>query len=197
MGIDKYLLKLGFTVHRLNLEVGDYVVNRKVGVERKTVDDFKKSIIDGRLFRQVKLLKQNFIDSILVIEGENLYNGNINARAVKGAIVSLIFNWRIPIIFTQNTSETAEFLRIIAKQNTGFRRNYSVRFGKKPHHEFKQRLYLLEGIPKIGPHLAGGLLEHFSSIKNILEASEEELIKVKGIGKTKARKIKQLLSGRL
>jgi Fanconi anemia group M protein len=196
-GVDRYLLKLGLTVHRLNLDVGDYVVNRRVGVERKTVADFKKSIIDGRLFRQVKLLKQNYADSIVIIEGTDLYNGGVNAKAIKGAIVSLSFRWKVPVIFTKDISETAEFLHIIAKQNKKYQQNYRLRFGKKPASKFGQRLYLLEGIPRLGPHLAKALLRHFGSIKDILQASEEELMKVRGIGKVKAREIKCVLGDSL
>ena len=39
------------TVEIARLEVGDYRVERRVVVERKTVADFAASLIDGRLFQ--------------------------------------------------------------------------------------------------------------------------------------------------
>ena len=41
-----------------DLDVADYVASERVAVERKTVIDLVNSIKDGRLFDQVKRLKQ-------------------------------------------------------------------------------------------------------------------------------------------
>ena len=52
-----------------------------------------------------------------------------------------------------------------------------------------KKLYLLQGLPGIGPERAKQLLEQFGSVKNIFIASEEELAKRPHIGKIAAQKI--------
>ncbi len=44
------------TIEVARLSVGDYCVQRRVLVERKTAADFAASLIDGRLFRQAAAL---------------------------------------------------------------------------------------------------------------------------------------------
>jgi ERCC4-type nuclease len=39
------------------LETGDYLIDDQLVVERKTVEDFAKSIVDTRLFRQASRLR--------------------------------------------------------------------------------------------------------------------------------------------
>lgn len=66
----------------------------------------------------------------------------------------------------------------------------STRAVKKTKNKKEQMQYILEGFPSIGPKTARKLLEKFSSIKNISNASEEELKKT--IGK-KGEIIKNLI----
>ncbi len=51
------------------LAIGDYVVDDRVIFERKTIDDFAKSIIDTRLFRQASRLNRASHRSAFIIEG--------------------------------------------------------------------------------------------------------------------------------
>jgi Fanconi anemia group M protein len=60
------------------LEVGDYVLSDRVVVERKTADDFVDSIIDKRLFNQLKNLRK-VEKPLLIIEGNNF--GRIHENA--------------------------------------------------------------------------------------------------------------------
>jgi Fanconi anemia group M protein len=45
-------------------------------------------------------------------------------------------------------------------------------------------------LPNVGLNLAKELLKHFKSVKNVVNASEEELKKVDGVGDKKAKAIK-------
>ncbi len=89
------LKSLGLDVHVKRLEVGDYLVKHSVYeilVERKDVNDFVNSIIDGRLFRQCHLLSTRYPLSILAVIGdidEVLEDRDIGRGAVIGAIVSI------------------------------------------------------------------------------------------------------------
>ncbi|MFO0795785.1 MAG: ERCC4 domain-containing protein [Candidatus Brocadiaceae bacterium] len=73
------------------LSIGDYLINKRIAVERKTTKDFVMSIIDGRLFSQASRLKQYAKIPVMVIEGTDLFctGFEVDPQAIKGAIVSL------------------------------------------------------------------------------------------------------------
>jgi len=109
------------------LEVGDYVLSDRVVVERKTAEDFVNSIIDKRLFSQLKNLKK-VEKPLLIVEGENF--SRLHENALKGAILSIILDFGIPIIFTKNAEETADLLiKIAEKEQIKEKRTVMVRYG--------------------------------------------------------------------
>src|SRR3989344_6608807 len=72
------------------LQVGDYLLSKNVCAERKTSNDFISSIIDGRLFRQLQELKNNFRLPLLILEGNPLVNERkIHPNAIRGALASV------------------------------------------------------------------------------------------------------------
>jgi len=54
------LLDYGISITVKNLKVGDFIINDKIAIERKTTQDFAQSIIDGRLFRQAENMKKAY-----------------------------------------------------------------------------------------------------------------------------------------
>ena len=67
------------------LDVGDYVVNGRVFVERKTAADFLESIADRRIFKQAARLRHGNRWSVLIVEGGSLPGG----ASVRGVLCSL------------------------------------------------------------------------------------------------------------
>ncbi|MDL5501818.1 MAG: ERCC4 domain-containing protein, partial [Candidatus Methanoperedens sp.] len=68
------LENMGAEVILRTLEVGDYVVSDRVGIERKTTEDFLSTFLDGRdLFGQISDLARAYRRPLLIIEGEGLY----------------------------------------------------------------------------------------------------------------------------
>lgn len=57
-----------------------------------------------------------------------------------------------------------------------------------------QQRFVVEGLPGVSSVLAERLLQHFGSVEAVMRASEEELMRVKGIGRVKARRIRELLT---
>ena len=51
------LVNLKIEVEFKNLPIADYLIN-DIAIERKTISDFKSSIIDKRIFSQLKELRQ-------------------------------------------------------------------------------------------------------------------------------------------
>ena len=186
----------GIKLTRANLSAGDYIIDDEIVIERKTTLDFAQSVIDGRLFKQAAKMKQLFDFFIFIIEGDNLYNPSINIHphAILGALVSLALAWRIPVFFSKDMEETALLLWLIANQKTLTYSEFSYRPGRRPKQLRKKQLYILEGLPQIGPKLAIQLLEHFGSVEAVITASEEELMGIQGLGKIKAMKIKEAVT---
>ncbi len=73
------------------LPLGDYQVDGRLLVERKTLHDFALSIIDGRLFNQMKHLATAPQNSVLILEGRSrdLQNSGIGREALQGALITI------------------------------------------------------------------------------------------------------------
>lgn len=72
-------------------------------------------------------------------------------------------------------------------------RDEAHRFALSYHHRLRNRTIkdsLLDDIPGIGPERKRILLERFGSVKRLMKASEDEIAKVPGIGKSMAKVIK-------
>ncbi|NQU85667.1 MAG: hypothetical protein HQ541_07900 [Mariniphaga sp.] len=192
-GIPGLLIDKGVDISIDKLPAGDYLINESILVERKTKDDFVLSLINNRLFNQCSKLKRSLKNLLFIIEG-NPYktSHNISYQSVKGALLSISLAWQIPIVFSKDKDDTSEILISAGKQMLQdkipvLRKSYKP---KKPRN---QQLYFLQGLPSIGPLLAIRFIEYFRSIDKIINASYEELMLIEGIGKVKARKIKEFI----
>ena len=176
------LINQGCEVDFKHLHIGDYIVNEVV-IERKTISDFISSMINGRLRKQLQDL-QNIKNKILLIEGideQELYHEEhtINENAVRGFLLSIILNYKVPIIFTKDYEDTAKFIKVLAKKPKK-EQEFGINNKPKPKNTNEQLQYLIEGFPGIGPKNAKKLLKEFKTIKNIINASIEDLEKVIG-----------------
>lgn len=180
------------------LNTGDYVLSTRIGVERKTVDDFLQSLIDGKLFDQISRLRDAYPRPILIIEGDGLLTKrNISHNAIFGSIVSITVDFGVPIITTKNPLETADLLYIMAKrEQRDEKRPIAVRGEKTPMSLREKQQFIVEGLPNVSAVLAKRLLERFGSIKDIVNASDEELREVAGIGKGIASEILEILNAK-
>ncbi|MBW1689794.1 MAG: hypothetical protein DRG87_00360 [Deltaproteobacteria bacterium] len=173
---------------------GDYVINDSITIERKTAKDFLVSIIDGRLFNQLSNLKKHCRRPVLLIEG-NPYKTELNfdPMAIKGALLSAQAVWYIPVIFSRSKEDTRDILLMIGRQDEAYMDVVPLRGGYRPKRLKSKQLYLLQGLPQIGPLLAKRLIEHFRSVSHVMNASVKELTEVDGIGKVSAEKIREVL----
>ncbi|MCK4551165.1 MAG: DEAD/DEAH box helicase, partial [Candidatus Aenigmarchaeota archaeon] len=175
------------------LAVGDFQISSRVGIERKSVDDFLQSIIDGRLFSQLKDLSTHFSRPILIIEGDDLYGRRqIHPNAIKGALNSIAVDFRIPILWTKTLDDTAETIIEIAKREQEEGKTFAIRGARSTLSEDEELEYFVAGLPDVNTSFAKKLLEKFSTIKKLVNAKQERLMKVEGIGEVRARKIKKL-----
>jgi len=186
--------KMGVMVKTLPLKVGDYIVSDRTVIEHKTSDDFVNSIIDGRLFRQVEELKENFEKPIMIIEG-SYFRESMNENAVKSAIASIILDHGIPIIMTRDGEETGRMIFWLAKREQfGYKRTVAIKGRKKPKRLRDLQESIVSSFPGISTVLSKRILEEFGSIREFANTNEARLKRVKGIGKVLAKKICKILT---
>ncbi len=188
--IVKELLELDVSVRLEQLTSADYVLSGVVGVELKKVGDFVSSLLDGRLLNQIQALKKNFEKSVMIIEGEqNIFSArNIHANAIRGALASIVLGHGVPVLYTKDEKDTAALLLVMAKREQHKGATYSLHC-TKPLSLKNQQEFIVSAFPSIGRSMAKILLEHFGSIKALVNATEDELRSVKGVGVTIAKNL--------
>ena len=192
----KHLRELGVEIDVKNLEVADYVLSDRVAVERKTVSDFLDSIVQkDRLFSQIAKLKSAYQRPLVIIEGGNLYGGGLHPNAVRGAIASIVVDFGIPVIRTDNPKETAELMLAIARREQEEKGRIVTEHVAKTKRTLKEEQeYIISAISNVGGVIARNLLDHFQTIAKIATADEEELAKVPKVGKKTAKKIRRVMT---
>lgn len=178
--VPSYLVKHGFEIEYKQLPIADYII-KDIAIERKTISDLKSSIINRRIFDQLKELKQHPTHLLLIerILDEDLYNSAIHENALRGFLLSVALEFHTPIIFTHNEEDTAKYLYILAKKDKSTQPSF--RASKIALSKEEQIQFILEGFPHVGPTKAKKLLEKFKTLNNIFIASEEELREILGI----------------
>lgn len=193
----RHLSEMEIDVKVQAMAVGDYQVSDEVVIERKTAKDFVDSIVDKRLFKQARSLMEEFKRPLIILEGDDLYNGMINPNAIRGSIASIALDFGISIIPTRNAQDTAAMIKRIAiREQSGEKTPIQIRTDKKPVNLWEQQLFIIESLPNIGPVNAKNLLEHFGTVSNIINASESQLQEVEGIGKKTAANIRKVVDSK-
>ncbi len=193
--IVRALLSQELNIVTQTLPVGDYILSNRVAVERKTTEDFARTLIRQDLFTQITRLKDTYERPLLIVEGEDLYTHSLAKNAVQGAISSIIVDYQIPVIFTRNPQETAEYIyRIAYREQILEKRPATVKTDVKPSSLAEEQLRLVSQIPKINMKIATNLLREFGTIRNIFNQNQDSLRKVKGIGPKLANHIDLLVN---
>lgn len=192
--IDRLQSQAEIQVTMDRLKVGDYLIHRVVTVERKRADDFVRSIIDGRLFKQASRLKQRAERPVLLIEG-NPYQTTIDIHryAVRGALACLAAIWQLPILFAKSPDDSVDLLLMLGNQLEQTTGKALPRFGYRPKRLTSRQFYIVQSLPGIGPQLAGRLLSHFGSVAAIMAANVDQMQSVDGIGAGRAAAIRSVL----
>jgi len=180
--VPSVLGKLGAEVEFSTLKVGDYIVKDFV-IERKTISDFISSMINKRLSKQLEELQQ-FDKRLLIIEGfdeRSLYSdenheefGGMHPNSIRGFLLSILLKHRVPIVYSKNEEDTARFILTLSKKSD---KEVSLNVNKKNLTKHERMQFIIEGFPGIGPKTAKKLLEKFKTLKNLVNASQEELEK--------------------
>jgi len=189
--IIKHLINNNVKVETKTLAAADYIINENIGVEFKTKEDFVKSIIDRRLLTQVINLKNNFINPLIILQGdEDIYSlRRIHPNSIRGMLTTINLVYGVPIIYTKNPKDTAEFLINLLKKDGDKKSSYLL--DKKPTTTRELQETIISSLPGVGSSTAKILLSKYKSIKEIVNAKDLE--ETEGIGKKRAEEIKRIL----
>jgi DNA excision repair protein ERCC-4 len=179
--------------------IGDYQINNRVIVERKTLKDFAISIIDGRLFKQMIYLANSKSQGVLILEGTtgDTVDIGMTREAMQGALITVSLIMGIPVLRSKDPAETAKLIIFIARQIESMARGGVQRHGYQPKGLRYRQRYILQGLPKVGRERADRLLDRFGSVEAVISAGIDDLQTVDGIGKNIAEKIKWAVSERV
>lgn len=186
-----YLKKEGIDLDFKQLDCGDYVLSDRVAIEYKKGDDLLSSIIDGRLFEQLGHLTNAYQIPILLIEG--FPTGGIHPAAIAGALSSIMIDFGVNIIQTQNSEESSIILKRIAiREQKTKKRKTLIRKAMKLSNPNEKAIQVISSFPGINRTLASRLLVTFGSISKVINASIDELKEVEGLGPKKSEKMVNL-----
>ena len=187
--IVNYLRLSGFTVDIQKLDVCDFVVSDRVGIERKDTSDFLGSMKDGRLFKQAQSMSEVYEKPILILEGQMsraLKRSRMKPASIYGALSSLALDYGLSIIPTENPDTTAVLLhRLAYREQAKEERPVQLRSVNRNMPPHQQQLFLLSGLPQIGTSLAEELLHNFDTPYEVIREFVEAEIKTSKTGKTK------------
>jgi len=193
--VSKEIFEQGIRLRSENLKVADFQCSDRVGVERKTQEDFLQSLMDGRLFEQAKNMCETFTHPMLIIEGsaDLFVLRNLHENAIRGALSSLVIDYKMGVLQTKDEKDTAKYLIQIAKrEQVDLKREIQIRGDKRPLSTKEWQEFIVASLPNVGLALAKNLLLQFGTVEAVFSAPEEELKKAEKIGEKKAREIRRI-----
>ncbi|MEA3414453.1 MAG: ERCC4 domain-containing protein [Nanoarchaeota archaeon] len=170
------LVKLGIEGEFKELKTGDYLVKETI-IERKTINDFIQSMINKRLYLQIENLKQ-YQKKLIIIEGNfREIKINMHPNAIKGFILSITLEKKIPVIFTEDAEQTAEYIALIARKQ---KKHLTLNPVRKNLSKKQQLEFIIQAFPNIGAIKSKKLLQEFKTLKQLINTTEKKLKPILG-----------------
>jgi len=181
----------------------------RLAVQRKTIEDLLASVEDGRLAREIVLLKRTQFP-VLLVEGRPVYTteGNLispyrsrfTRKQIRNIIRSVQFVHGISVERTDSVLDTVGALQEMAEWFTkGEHRSLLGRPKRAARNAWYTRedrdwgRFLLQGFPGIGSTLAEAIFDHFGRVPLRWDCTKEELLEIEGIGKKRAGELWRML----
>lgn len=177
------------------------------GVQRKELADFIASVQDGRLAREVAMMKEVAM-KIVLIEGRIQYTNddmlmfNKRGQAVtRSQFYGMQFSlmaMNVHVMFVRDQAETAEWISTLARWSMKSRHTSMMRrpgpvsmWGTVGDEDWS--LHFLQGLDGLGIEKARAIVTHFGGVPMDWSCSEKDLMQVPGIGKTLAKRMMNAL----
>lgn len=187
------LLRTAAKIEVSNFTPGDYCIGN-IAIERKTLSDFLQSLVQKRLQEQLQRLKSCYQVCFLIVEVFDLrYFHNI--QAIYGALLSIMLEMNVRIIFTHTKEQTAAVILLLAGYHNSSNQEMPLQHQPKKTTLQQQQIQMLRSIPQVGRKRARLLLQRFGSIQAIFKAQERELLAVSGIGAETIESMRRIWKG--
>ncbi|MDP6505582.1 MAG: helix-hairpin-helix domain-containing protein, partial [Planctomycetota bacterium] len=172
-----------------------YIISERLAVERRASNSFVNGIMDKSLFANAIFQRERFGLPVLIVEGTVNYEfRGMDPQAVRGALTSMVIEYGLNVVSTQDTEETAHLLAMMIRQEQIGIPEISLIPKRKATTLPDMQRRVIEMLPGCGRVMARDLLQHFGSVERIVRATVAELRKVRGVGAKKARQIQQVLT---
>jgi ERCC4-type nuclease len=187
-----------------NLHLGDIqiIFNDTVYIiERKTLDDFSSSIIDGRYKEQKQRLLESGAQIIYIIEGHTKNQHGVPLSTLYSCMFLLQVRDRICVIRSYDINETVKILVSLAKKiGTGIIDvdvNQSHIKVKRRSENVDVYLQMLCCIPGISVNIAKNIIDKFPTMESLVRHINETntLVSIDKIGSKLSNKIIHSLKG--
>ena len=187
------LSETGASITLRRLAFGDYAIGDRILIERKTARDFVDTLVERDLLGQIRDLAAHALRPVLVIEGGDLAGQrDIHPNAIRGVLAAITVDLGVSILFTRDEEDTAQMILVLARREESEGGERKVPLRKDSRSVSHQQENIIASFPDIGLKNARLLLEHFGSVRGVIDADFSELVKVKGIGEGRARRIFEL-----
>jgi Fanconi anemia group M protein len=194
------LKEKGLDVKSEFLEVSDYLLDNGYAIERKD-KDFIQSILSNRLYDQLNNLC-SYDHPVLCITIQNIWklfyysHSRFIDKSYIGTLTTLTCKYpNLKVIFLDGDDEFVNFIISLDKKiHDEGKSEIPKPHMRRPDSIDDRKENCLCAIQGIGMTSAKKLLNEFGSIKNIAEASEEDLKKIEKIGEKQVKNIKETLN---
>lgn len=187
------LAEMGLVVLPIEEDEGPvdrYVLSQRVAVERRTGTSFLQGIVDKTLFTSAIYLQEHFQVPVLILEGQIDYHyTSFNPQAARGALSSMLLLHGVSVLSALDVRETADLIATMARQEQAGIPDISLVPKRKTTSVADMQRRVVEMLPGCGRTVARNLLQHFGSVRRIVNAFPEELRGVRGVGPKTATQI--------
>lgn len=171
-------------------------------IERKTLDDFSSSIIDGRYREQKQRLLSSNKKIIYIIEGDSKNNFGVKYSTLQSAMLNMQLRDNIIIIRTKNIEETSNYIILLKTKTKYFNDNETTKTieynsninVKKKNNLTYEQVFInqLSCIPGISSKISKDIQSQYKSLNVLIDAynnlesddkREKMLCSINGIGK--------------
>ena len=196
-----------------------YTESGPIGIERKHVpDDFLGSVQDGRLNREIQAMRQETQVQIVLLHGRMYFDRSGALRTwrrrpqrytqgrpwTRKGIENLKRTIKyVEGCYIEEARNNAELVQVVNDLQVYFDQKYHLSIKSRPSIRTdwivptyaEQVAYFYDGLPEIGVIGARKFYEHFPCPLDLFGASIEQIMEIRGIGKSTATAIYNFLRG--
>jgi ERCC4-type nuclease len=194
-------LKIEYEMRQL--PVGDYlVVNKDTGdtfcIERKIINDFCGSVIDGRLKEEIAKMNEIYAKNFLIIVGhwDDYYSNRVKLKKMNivknvtaftvaqrlGVFASVSARTNTKILQVENDHQFIDLLLTLGNKLTDGKL-YDVPLFKRKKTEDNVFLNMLISFPNVSEEKANKIVDKYKTFTTFYNALKDDVFEVEGFGK--------------